>query len=113
MGVHQLEANRDKRLLDHLYEAAFFSPKDLDSVESRLQEYRISVERGKETYSPHLITLLEARMDVCQELLGKLKHTLEKLSPELKPIYEKLVSILRSLSACNTRSKVSRFGNKP
>ncbi|KAF4313811.1 hypothetical protein GTA08_BOTSDO00853 [Botryosphaeria dothidea] len=94
-----------KRLLDHLYEAAFFSPKDLDSVESRLKEYRTSVERGKETYSPSLITLLEARMDICQELLEKLKHTLEKLSPELKPIYEKLVSILRSLSACNTRSK--------
>ncbi|KAK0653433.1 UPF0662 protein [Lasiodiplodia hormozganensis] len=94
-----------KRLLDHLYEAAFFSPKDLDSIEHRLQEYRTSVERGKETYSPHLITLLEARMDVCQELLGKLQHTLEKLSSELRPTYEKLVSILRSLSACNTRSK--------
>ncbi|EOD44294.1 putative upf0662 protein [Neofusicoccum parvum UCRNP2] len=84
-----------KRLLDHLYEAAFFSPKDLDSIEQRLQEYRTSVERGKETYSPHLITLLEARMDVCQELLGKLQHSLEKLSPELKPTYEKLVSLLR------------------
>ncbi|OMP83280.1 UPF0662 protein [Diplodia seriata] len=94
-----------KRLLDHLYEAAFFSPKDLDSIEHRLHEYRASVERGKETYSPHLITLLEARMDVCQELLGKLQHTLEKLSSELRPTYEKLVSLLRSLSACNTRSK--------
>ncbi|KAL1623693.1 hypothetical protein SLS56_008142 [Neofusicoccum ribis] len=94
-----------KRLLDHLYEAAFFSPKDLDSIEQRLQEYRTSVERGKETYSPHLITLLEARMDVCQELLGKLQHSFEKLSPELKSTYEKLVSLLRSLSACNTRSK--------
>lgn len=108
-----VDADADQRLLDHLYEAAFFSPKDLDSVESRLKEYRTSVERGKETYSPSLITLLEARMDICQELLEKLKHTLEKLSPELKPIYEKLVSILRSLSACNTRSKVSSFRNKP
>ncbi|KAL0263460.1 hypothetical protein SLS55_002440 [Diplodia seriata] len=105
----RLEQNRGLspilRLLDHLYEAAFFSPKDLDSIEHRLHEYRASVERGKETYSPHLITLLEARMDVCQELLGKLQHTLEKLSSELRPTYEKLVSLLRSLSACNTRSK--------
>ncbi|KAF2142536.1 uncharacterized protein K452DRAFT_286962 [Aplosporella prunicola CBS 121167] len=94
-----------KRLLDHLWEAAFFSPKDLDGVKHRLEEYRSSVERGKETYSPHLLTLLEARINVCQQLLNKLNHSLEKLSPELKPTYEKLVSILRSLSACNTKSK--------
>ncbi|KAK8244191.1 hypothetical protein HDK90DRAFT_476857 [Phyllosticta capitalensis] len=94
-----------KRLLDHLYEAAFFSPKDLESVEHRLQEYRTTVERGRENYSPHLTTLLEARLEGCQQLLQKLQHSLEKLSPELKTIYEKLVSILRSLSACNTKSK--------
>lgn len=64
------------------------------------------MERGRENYSPHLTTLLEARLEGCQQLLQKLQHSLEKLSPELKTIYEKLVSILRSLSACNTKSKV-------
>ncbi|KAK7542235.1 uncharacterized protein J3D65DRAFT_613068 [Phyllosticta citribraziliensis] len=94
-----------KRLLDHLHEAAFFSPKDLESVGHRLEEYKSTVERGRESYSPQLTTLLEARLEGCQHLLSKLQHSLEKLSPEQKVTYEKLVSILRSLSACNTKSK--------
>ncbi|KAF2085901.1 hypothetical protein K490DRAFT_45332 [Saccharata proteae CBS 121410] len=94
-----------KRLLDHLWEAAFFLPQDIESIEHTLQQHRASIERGKDTYSPSLLTLLEARIDVCQQLLHRLQHQLEKLSPEMKPTYEKLVSILRSLSACNTKSK--------
>ncbi|KAF2801111.1 hypothetical protein K505DRAFT_291227 [Melanomma pulvis-pyrius CBS 109.77] len=94
-----------KRLLDHLKEATFYSPKDLESIGARLQDCRRYLERGKEAYSPHLLTLLSTRLDVCQKVLAELELNLSHLTPDLSPKYDKLVSILRSLSACNTRSK--------
>ncbi|KAJ9665083.1 hypothetical protein H2201_004743 [Coniosporium apollinis] len=94
-----------KRLLEHLREAAFFSPKDLESISSRLQNYREAVERGRETHSPHLLLLLEARIDICQDILSELQDKLSQLDEEQSAKYEKLVSILRSLAACNTKSK--------
>lgn len=95
-----------KRLLDHLKEATFFSPKDLESIGSRLKDYRRYCERGRDTYSPDLLSLLEARIEVCEQILAELELSLSNLTEELRPKYEKLVSILRSLSSCNTRSKV-------
>lgn len=94
-----------KRLLDHLKEATFFSPKDLESIGSRLKDYRRYCERGRDTYSPDLLSLLEARIEVCEQILAELELSLSNLTEELRPKYEKLVSILRSLSSCNTRSK--------
>ena len=70
---------------------------------------RESLKRGKETYSPHLITLLENRLDVCQIILDELKAHIPKLCQSLSPQWEKLVSILRSMAAANTRSCVSSF----
>ena len=102
-------SNTHKRLLDHLKEATFFSPKDLESIGSHLQEYRRYCDRGQDTYSPHLLTLLKARIEACEEILAELELSLSHLTPELRPKYEKLVSILRSLSACNTRSKASHI----
>lgn len=94
-----------KRLLDHLKEASFFSPKDLHSIEDRLQACREIIARGKESQDPDILTLLEARVDVCDQTLGECQGMLSHLTPEMTPTYEKLVSILRSLSACNTKSK--------
>lgn len=67
---------------------------------------RQTLDRGKETYSPHLLTLLESRLEQCQNSLDRLLKGLEPLAPELAPVHETLVSILRSTSAANTRSKV-------
>ncbi|EON62764.1 hypothetical protein W97_01989 [Coniosporium apollinis CBS 100218] len=94
-----------KRLLEHLREAAFFSPKDLESISSRLQNYREAVERGRETHSPHLLLLVEARIDICQDILSELQDKLSQLDEEQGAKYEKLVSILRSLAGCSTKSK--------
>ncbi|KAL1302166.1 hypothetical protein AAFC00_002597 [Neodothiora populina] len=94
-----------KRLLDHLKEAGFYSPKDLESIQHNLDKWQESVERGKDTHSPELMTLLEARITVCRNTLEELQKSLSKLSPDKVDTYEQLVSILRSLSACNTRSK--------
>ena len=95
-----------RRLLDHLKEAAFFSAKDLESASHTLDKMRDTVKRGKETYSPHLLTLLENRIDTCRNIVAELQASLVDLSPALTPVHERLVSILRSISAANTRSKV-------
>jgi hypothetical protein len=94
-----------RRLLDHLREAAFFSPKDLQSIRGKLQEYREVIERGKDSYCPHLMTLLNTRLQICHESLAHLEHLLAPLTPELSPTYEKLVSISRCLSSCNLKPK--------
>ncbi|KAI5195780.1 hypothetical protein E4T39_08056 [Aureobasidium subglaciale] len=94
-----------QRLLDHLKEAGFYLPQDLESIEHNLQKWRSSVERGRDVHSDSLMTLLEARIDVCYQTLKELQGSLSRLDPQLMGYYEKLVSILRSLSACNTRSK--------
>jgi hypothetical protein len=96
-----------QRLLDHLKEATFYSQKDLEALDKNLQDCRRYVERGQEDHSPHLLTLLDARIKVCEETLAELKLYLSALTPELTPKWEKLVSILRSLCGCNARSKVS------
>lgn len=95
-----------KRLLDHLKEAGFYSPKDLTGISQHLEQWEASIERGRENHSAHLLTLLQARIDVCKHTLKDLQDSLSLLDPQTMGLYEKLVSILRSLSACNTRTKV-------
>jgi hypothetical protein len=95
-----------KRLLDHLQEAGFYSPRDLEGIAQHIEEWESSIGRTKDNHSPHLITLLEARIDVCKTTLKELRSHLSRLDPEMLETYQKLVSILRSLSACNTRSRV-------
>ncbi|KAF6224073.1 hypothetical protein HO133_010647 [Letharia lupina] len=94
-----------RRLLDHLKEAAFFSAKDLDSASHTLNKMQDTLQRGKETYSPHLLTLLDNRLNTCRNILADLQASLADLSPALTPVHERLVSILRSISAANTRQK--------
>jgi hypothetical protein len=101
----EFRINMTQRLLDHLKEATFYSPKDLDSLGNQLKDCRRYVERGQEVYSPHLLTLLDARIKVCEETLATLQLNLSHLTPELIPKWDKLVSLLRSLAGCNTRSK--------
>ena len=98
-----------KRLLDHLREAGFYSPKDLESIAHHIEQWRESVERGKESHSEALLTLLNARIDVCNTTLQDLRDRLSRLDPQSMARYEKLVSIVRSLSACNTRSRVGGY----
>ncbi|KAL1996940.1 hypothetical protein VTN49DRAFT_7805 [Thermomyces lanuginosus] len=96
-----------QRLLDHLEEAGFYSSKDLESISKTLGNMRQTIERSRDAHSPHLVTLLDSRLTRCQKSLDRLFKGLETLSPELVPVHETLVSILRSTSAANTRSKFS------
>lgn len=95
-----------QRLLDHLEEAGFYSSKDLNSITKTLESTRTTLERGRDTYSPALLTLLESRLEQCEVSLKRLQKGLAALSPPLAQTHETLVSILRSTSAVNTRSKV-------
>lgn len=71
-----------------------------------MNEWKQSIERGKDQHNHNLMIFLEARMNVCHNLLSEMLQALSKVDPKLMEYYIKLVSILRSLSACNTRSKV-------
>lgn len=99
--------NAAQRLLDHLAEVNFYSAKDLDGIETTFASMRETLERGRDTYSPHLLTLLANRLDTCHLILDELYRRLKDLSTELVPTHEKLVSILRSMAACNCRKNVS------
>jgi hypothetical protein len=87
-----------------------FSEKDIESISRTVQQMHDIVQRGKDNYSPQLSILLEARLEVCRVQLSHLHDHLSHLSPELAPIHEKLISILRSISAANTRTKVYLLG---
>ncbi|EME83951.1 uncharacterized protein MYCFIDRAFT_210739 [Pseudocercospora fijiensis CIRAD86] len=93
------------RLLNHLKEAGFYLPKDLESISQNLDKWEHTIERGQDEYSPHLLTLLEARIKVAKAKLRELEEPLGVLEAGQMKTYETLVSILRSLSACNTRSR--------
>lgn len=94
------------RLCHHLKEAAFYSQRDLTSLEHTLEKMQATLEHGKEKYSSHLLTRIHYRLEVCQGMLQELHDFLATLSPEMAPVWEKLVSILRAIAALNTRSKV-------
>ena len=68
-----------------------------------------TIERGKDEYSPHLLVLMENRIEVCQRMTESLEEYLSSISEPLMPTWEKLVSILRAAAAANTRTKVEQF----
>jgi hypothetical protein len=72
-----------------------------------------TLEKGKDSYSPHLLTRLHYRMEICHKILQDLQDFLASLSPEMVPTWEKLVSLLRSTAALNTRSKVGVTSRMP
>ncbi|RAL65295.1 hypothetical protein DID88_000863 [Monilinia fructigena] len=96
-----------KRLLDHLTEVDLYCEKDLAHVSQTLERLGGIVKNAKPSYSPRLLTLLGKRIEICQRSLRNLSTRLERISGEISPIYEKIISILRSISLANTRSKFS------
>ncbi|KAI9828991.1 MAG: hypothetical protein M1832_000014 [Thelocarpon impressellum] len=92
-----------KRLLDHLTESGLYCSKDLESLRTNLESVQDIITKGKDTYSPHLLRLLEARIQLCRSALDHLQDEVSKLAPELHPTHEKMISILRSISAANTK----------
>ncbi|QSZ31709.1 hypothetical protein DSL72_001276 [Monilinia vaccinii-corymbosi] len=96
-----------KRLLDHLTEVDLYCEKDLAHVSQTLERLGGIVKNANPSYSPRLLTLLGKRIEICQRSLKNLSKRLERISGELAPVYEKIISIMRSISLANTRSKFS------
>lgn len=97
-----------RRLLDHLTEVQLYSAKDLAHVAHTIENLSEIVSTSHGKYSPKLVTLLANRLDVCRELCSNLQQKLERLDPGLTEIHEKLISILRSISAANTKANVKK-----
>lgn len=102
-----------KRLLDHLCEANLYSSKDLESIKATLEQLNTNITRSGNSdtpgpqHSPYLLELLSKRVERCSATLSKLQKRLNTLDESSLPTYEKMISILRSISYANTRSKVS------
>lgn len=95
-----------KRLLDHLTESGLFSGKDLDSMSSTLATLDSVLKNADSKHSPYLVELLAKREERCMVSLETLRKQLEQLAEPLREVYEKLISILRSMSLANTKAKV-------
>jgi hypothetical protein len=102
-----------ERLLDHLAEVDLFSAKDLESLEETLTTLTRNVKNAAAEQSPYLVTLLLNRLDSCKKSLVKLQKRLEKYEKPLPKVHETLISILRSISWANTRSKVGPLTPHP
>ncbi len=95
-----------KRLLDHLTEASLFSPKDLTSISNTLGRLEGVIQNTNSQHSPYLVELLANREELCKSSLANLRNQLDQLDEPLQAIYERLISIMRSMSLANTKSKV-------
>ncbi|KAK4249092.1 hypothetical protein C7999DRAFT_39788 [Corynascus novoguineensis] len=94
-----------KRLLDHLTEASLFSAKDLTSISKTLG--RLDGILANDESDTYLVELLAHRSARCKATLAKLQKQLDQLDEPLQAIYERLISIIRSMSLANTKSKFS------
>ena len=75
-------------------------------MDKHLKDMRVILKEGENKYAPRLLELLSVRCDECQTLLDKLQSGMGRMSPELIPVHENLISILRSTSAACTRPEV-------
>jgi hypothetical protein len=98
-----------KRLLDHLTEANLFSPKDLESISNTLGKLDGIIKNDDGSHSPYLVELLANREALCKSMLNELRERLNQLDEPLQAKYERLISIMRSMSLANTKSKVSAW----
>ena len=95
-----------KRLLDHLTEASLFSPKDLTSISNTLGRLEGIIQNADSEHSPYLVELLAHREALCKSMLANLRKQLDQLDEPLQAVYERLISIMRSMSLANTKAKV-------
>lgn len=95
-----------KRLVDHLSEANLYSAKDLESMNKTLERLEDIVSKSGHNSSPYLTELLGKRVELCKSRIAELRKRLDRLAEPLQEVHEKLISILRSMSLANTKSKV-------
>ncbi|RKF57820.1 UPF0662 protein C30C2.08 [Golovinomyces cichoracearum] len=104
-------------LLDHSIEADLHSSKVLAHISLTLERLREVVKTTSKSYTPKLIALLMSRIEICQSLLTDLQGRLLKIHEDLRPVHEKLISIMQFLSSTNTRTnfptlEIQQFQNQ-
>jgi hypothetical protein len=101
-----------KRLLDHLTESDLYSAKDLESISSTLTKLATLLnepadgEDSEKQHWPYLVEMVKNRVELCQATTAKLQQRLERFGECLLSKHERIISILRSISLANTKSKV-------
>ncbi|KAJ2903244.1 uncharacterized protein MKZ38_010196 [Zalerion maritima] len=96
-----------RRLLDHLTEGDVYSAKDLDSISDEVEKLVDVVTSSAPHSSPYLMTLLSKRLEKCSSMLKILQSKLDRLAEPLMATHEKSISIFRSISLFNTRTRFS------
>ncbi|KAK6533846.1 hypothetical protein TWF281_005197 [Arthrobotrys megalospora] len=102
-----------KTLLYHLKNAGAYSRQDLKSLEAKFDDVDRIIENGKDKYE-HMdhgsrqmwLQFFKSQLEDCRRSLVPVKQNLEGLSHQLDPLYEKLVSLIRQITAAGSRPKV-------
>ncbi|PKS07758.1 hypothetical protein jhhlp_006366 [Lomentospora prolificans] len=94
------------RLLDHLAECDLYSAHDLCAMEETLNKLSINVSRDQACPRPY-VALLSRRIELCRVSLKALRERLNRLEEPLPDIYERIISLIRTISRANTRPTVS------
>ncbi|KAK6333932.1 hypothetical protein TWF730_004107 [Orbilia blumenaviensis] len=95
-----------KTLLYHLKNAGAYSRQDLKALEAKFDDSDRIIENGKEKYGKMWFEFFKSQLEDCRQSLVPVKQNLDGLSPQLDPLYEKLVSLVRQITAAGSRPKV-------
>ncbi|KAF8541371.1 hypothetical protein BDD12DRAFT_948934 [Trichophaea hybrida] len=96
-----------KRLLRHLTESDSFCSKDLLPIRQILRQSKETVINNDSTYNLRVINLLDSRINKCLEAVKPLQDKLDRISPQLLDIHERLVSLRRCIKGAEARKKFS------
>lgn len=95
-----------KTLLYHLKNAGAYSRQDLKALEARLDDIARVIENGREKYGQVWFVFISSQLEDCRQSLAPVKNNLDGLPHQLDPLYEKLVSLIRQITAVGSRPKV-------
>lgn len=101
-----------KRLLEHLTESGNYSGKDLAPLKKTLIEMRENIEHGRPLCDELIFSMVESQVSASEIFLKSLMEQLESVSPELELPLERLVSLRRSIKACESKTKVNNSSSQ-
>ncbi|KAA8910420.1 hypothetical protein FN846DRAFT_939196 [Sphaerosporella brunnea] len=96
-----------KRLMHHLVESGSFSNKDLVQVHETLRQFKETVAHNGSTHDLRIVALIDEKIKACDEELKPLQEKLDKISPDLLGVHERLVSLRRCIKAAEAKKKFS------
>lgn len=95
--------------MEHLTESGNYSRKDLAALEKTLIEMRGNIEHGRPLYNEFIVSMVESEVSASEISLKALTKQLESISLELELPLERLVSLRRSIKACESKTKVKNY----